>query len=597
MNIYNLLKNTFGFNEFRDQQEEIIKHVLEGKDSLVIMPTGGGKSLCYQIPALVFEGLTIVVSPLIALMNDQVAALQLLDVAAATLHSNIDKDNAREIIQSIENEDLKLLYVSPEKLLSEDFLYFIKQQNISLFAIDEAHCVSIWGNDFRPEYVKLSALKNYFPKIPIIALTATADQATQKDIVTQLNIQNANIFLSSFERANINTEAKSGIKRAEQILRFLLNHTDSAGIIYCLSRKSTENMAVKLQSNGYNAQAYHAGLDARTRNKVQLDFQNDQVQIVCATIAFGMGIDKPNIRFVIHYNMPKNIEGYYQEIGRAGRDGKPADALLFYSWADFVNLQRFIDESQSDDGFKNVQRAKLDRMWQFATTLNCRTNLVLNYFGEYRNEKCDHCDNCITPPVLIEGTKYTQMALSAIIRTKEKVGFTLLIDILRGSYKQEVQQQDFDKIKTFGAGRAIPFVHWRHYITQMINQGLISIDYTDFSRLKTTPLSNAVIKNTIKVQLAEYIEPEKRKKEIIPKIEIDVTNLDKSLLDKLKTWRRSLAKQQNVPAYIILSDKSLNQIASLKPDSQAKLLSVDGIGKVKLEKYGQELLALVSEEN
>lgn len=595
MHILELLKNTFGFSHFRGQQEEIIKTVLSKNDALIIMPTGGGKSLCYQIPALVNEGLTLVISPLIALMNDQVTALKELNIPAATLHSHIDAFQTSQVYESLEKNALKLLYLSPEKIMSNGFLPYLKKLKIDLIAIDEAHCVSVWGNDFRPEYVKLSQLKEAFPNIPTIALTATADAATRKDIIEQLKLKDATLFLSSFERKNIKTTSKAGLKRAEQILYFLRDREDEAGIVYCLSRKSTESVAKRLQAKGYKAKAYHAGLDGKSRQKVQEDFQNDALQIVCATIAFGMGIDKPNIRWVIHYNMPKNIEGYYQEIGRAGRDGAPAEALLFYSWADQLNLQKFIDDSQAEDTFKKVQTAKLERMWAFANTLNCRTNLVLNYFGEYINEKCNHCDNCLNPPEIIDGTRYAQMALSAVLRTKEAVGINMLIDILRGSFKQEIRSKEYDKIKTFGVGREVPFVHWRHFITQLINQGIISIDFTDFSALKITPLSGVILKGEQSVQLAKFIEVDRKKKVAIPKIKHDVADIDSDLLSKLKTWRSALAKAQKVPVYIVLSNKALEQIAASKPDTNMKLLAVEGIGKVKLEKYGAQLLTLVQE--
>ncbi len=593
MDINKILKDTFGFTQFKGQQEEIINSIIGKKDALVIMPTGGGKSLCYQIPALVNDGLTIVVSPLIALMNDQVAALKQLDVNAATLHSNIDFPTTKEIYFEIEAGRLKLLYVSPEKILSDNFLSFLKNQKISLFAIDEAHCVSVWGNDFRPEYVKLAALKDLFPDIPSIALTATADTATQSDIIKQLRLDDPSHYISSFERTNINTASKSGNKRIEQILNFLQKRRDETGIVYCLSRKSTESVAAKLQAKGFKAKAYHAGLDPGERLKVQTDFQNDELNIVCATIAFGMGIDKPNIRWVIHYNMPKNIEGYYQEIGRGGRDGNYANALLFYSWGDFLNLQKFIDASEANQQFKSVQRAKLSRMWEFATANSCRTNLVLNYFGEFRSEKCNHCDNCLNPQELFDGTTYAQMALSGIIRTHEHIGLNLLVDILRGSSKQEIKQSNYDKIKTFGVGREVPFIHWKHYITQMINQGIISIDFSDYNRLKTTPLSNDVLHNKTKVNLAKYISPDERKKVVVQKIKFDDSDADALLLNKLKEWRRTKANSLNIPAFVILHDKSLRQIASIIPDSNSKLLTVEGIGNAKLEKYGKEILEII----
>jgi len=593
VSIHEILKKTFGYNSFRGEQEKVINTVISGSDALVIMPTGGGKSLCFQIPALVGEGLTLVVSPLIALMNDQVAALRQLDIYAATLHSNIDQGQTNQVFQDISQGKVKLLYVSPEKLMSEGFLRYLKDQKISLFAIDEAHCVSVWGNDFRPEYVRLSKLKQEFPTVPLIALTATADTATQKDIIAQLKIEGCKKFLSSFERKNIKTSSKSGQKRLQQIIAFLNGQDENCGIVYCLSRKSTEKVADSLKSKGYKAEAYHAGLDPSIRRRVQDDFQNDTVKIVCATIAFGMGIDKPNIRWVIHYNMPKNIEGYYQEIGRAGRDGEPAEALLFYSWGDYLNLKKFIDEGGANQTFKEVQSAKLERMWQFATAMSCRTNLVLNYFGEYRNEHCGHCDNCQDPPKLFDGTTYTQMALSGILRAGQKVGINLLIDILRGSNKQEVRMAGYDQLKTFGVGRDVPFIHWRHYITQMINQGLMSIDFTDYSRLKSTPLSMGILKENQKIDLAKYIAPEDKKKVVIAKREVDLSDMDNGLLDQLKKWRSKTSKSQSVPAFVIMHDKTLKQIATLKPDTKNDLLAVDGIGKAKLEKYGDDVMEIV----
>jgi len=597
MSINKILQSTFGYDTFRGDQEKIINEVIAGKDCLVIMPTGGGKSLCYQIPALVKDGLTVVVSPLIALMNDQVAALKQLDIPAETLHSNINQQKANEIYQSIASRKTKLLYVSPEKLLSERFLHFLKNQKISLFAIDEAHCVSVWGNDFRPEYVKLSKLKEEFEDIPLIALTATADAATQSDIINQLKITGCSKFLSSFERSNINTHSKPGQKRIQQIHAFLQKKKDTCGIIYCLSRKSTEKLERDLVTKGYKAAAYHAGLDPDIRRRVQEEFQNDEIKIVCATIAFGMGIDKPNIRWVIHYNMPKNIEGYYQEIGRAGRDGELAEALLFYSWADYLNLKKFVDESDADPTFKKVQTAKLERMWQFATASSCRTNLVLTYFGEYKSQACNHCDNCVTPPEVFDGSTYAQMALSGILRAKEKVGLNLLIDILRGSFKQELRSAGYDRLKTFGVGRDVPFTHWRHFITQMINLGIIKIDFTDYSRLKSTPLSMPVLKGEHSINLTKYIAPEDRKKVAIPKVDFDLSGLDNQLLARLKKWRVKIAQTQKVPAFVIMHDKTLKQIASIKPTTDQQLLSVEGIGKAKLEKYGSEVLRIVASDN
>ena len=592
--IQQALETVFGYKEFRLEQEKVINRVLERKDSLVIMPTGGGKSLCYQIPAIVSEGLTIVVSPLIALMNDQVAALKELGVEADTLNSSVSQAELGEIYQKMRDGVLKLLYVSPERLMAGDFLNYLANFNISLFAIDEAHCVSVWGNDFRPEYIQLNALKEACAHVPIVALTATADSTTQSDIVKQLALDDAEIFLSSFERKNISVEARSGLKRIEQIIEFVKQEKDNAGIIYCLSRKSCESVAAKLKAKGINASYYHAGMNGEDRSRIQRNFQNDEVQIICATIAFGMGIDKPNIRWVIHYNMPKNIEGYYQEIGRAGRDGDPAKAMLFSSWGDFINLKKFIDEGEAEDTFKKVQRAKLDRMWQYASAVNCRTNFVLNYFGEYRAEGCGHCDNCINPPKIFDGSTYAKMAISGVLRANQSLSSSLLMDLLRGSARSDLIQRGLDKLKTFGVGRAVPLAHWNHYLTQMINQGVLMLDFADYSRLKTTPLSEKVLYENLEVPLSEFEGFKKAKPPKIEKLPVDISSMDQDLFQRLKTWRNNLAKEKNVPAYVILSNKSLQYIAAELPSNEQQLLEINGIGQKKLESFGKEILALVS---
>lgn len=591
--IQTTLETVFGYSEFRLEQENVIKRVLDKEDSLVIMPTGGGKSLCYQIPAIVSDGLTIVVSPLIALMNDQVSALHELGVEAATLNSSVNRSEMDGIYAKMRDGKLKMLYVSPERLMAGDFLNYLGTYTISLFAIDEAHCVSVWGNDFRPEYIQLKALKETFPKVPIVALTATADNTTQSDILKQLGLEHAKVFLSSFERKNISVEARSGLKRIEQIIQFVKEEKGNAGIIYCLSRKSCETVASKLQAKGIKASYYHAGMNGEDRNRIQRNFQNDEVQIVCATIAFGMGIDKPNIRWVIHYNMPKNIEGYYQEIGRAGRDGDPAKAMLFSSWGDYINLKKFVDESDAENTFKKVQRAKLERMWQYANAVNCRTNFVLNYFGEYRAEGCGHCDNCINPPQIFDGSTYAKMALSGVLRAKESISSTMLVDMLRGSAKYEISQRGLDKLKTFGVGRDIPLAHWNHYLTQMVNQGILKIDFADYSRVKTTPLTDKVLFENLEVPLAEFEGFKKAKPPKIAKTSIDISNMDQDLFARLKTWRNNLAKEKNVPAYVILSNKSLQQIAAELPTTDSQLLQISGIGQKKLDTFGDDILGIV----
>ncbi|NNF35037.1 MAG: DNA helicase RecQ, partial [Saprospiraceae bacterium] len=573
-----VLKRVFGYSHFRDQQEEIIQHVMDGRDALVIMPTGGGKSMCYQLPALLLEGVTVVVSPLIALMNDQVVALKQLGINAAAIHSNLSGEENHQIAQQLESGELKMLYVSPERMKNQSFLRLLKRIKLNLIAIDEAHCVSVWGNDFRPDYAALYFLRDAYPGIPIIALTATADAATQSDIIKQLQLKKPRKFLSSFERENIVINVKPGYDRKGQILNFLASHPNQSGIIYCLSRKSCEKLSTDLSLKGYKTAYYHAGMDAFSRNKVQHQFQNDEVQIVCATIAFGMGIDKSNIRWVIHYNMPKNLEGYYQEIGRSGRDGSEAEALLFYSWADFIKLKSFVDDSQAKEEFKTVQYAKLDRMLEFSSSTDCRTNLLLGYFGEYVTKPCGHCDNCLTPPVKFDGSIIVQKAISAIIRSGEKLTLNLLIDVLRGSYRKEITSQGLHEMKTFGVGKDLSFRYWRNYITQMLDKGLLRIDYVDGFRLKLTPLSMDAVKGKTKIKLSKVVETTTTAKRKKVKTVSATELFKKDLLTQLKSWRTDIANQRNVPAYVILTDRTLESLLEELPITIKDLKEVEGIG-------------------
>lgn len=588
---YHLLKEVWGYSSFRLHQSEIIDLVVSGKDALVIMPTGGGKSMCYQLPALMMEGTAVVISPLIALMNDQVSALKMSGVAVEAYHSNIDRSDLENIERRLLSGALKLIYVSPERANTAEFANLLSRIQLSLVAIDEAHCVSVWGNDFRPDYILLHHLRDRFQDVPFIALTATADGATQEDICKQLHLNTPQRFVSSFERKNIAVEARPAEKRYQQVRDFIVRQRKGSGIIYCLSRKETERLSEKLRAVGLNCDFYHAGMDAEDRNRVQKAFQDDEIQFICATIAFGMGIDKSNIRWIIHYSMPKNLEGYYQEIGRAGRDGEPAFALLFYSYADYGMLRKFIDDSNADETFKTVQYAKLARMWEYASAYECRTNIVLSYFGEYRSSPCGYCDNCTHPPKYKDGKVLAQKALSAMIRCNENLTLNVLIDVLRGSFKEEIVQSGYDKIKTFGTGRDIAFLNWKVYITQMINQGLIRIDYTDGFRLRTTPLSNEVLFGDKKVTLVEFVlDAEAPKKQKLPtKTEL----FEEGLLQQLKDWRIRIAREKGVPAFVIFSDKVLENIVEGRPLNQEDLLEVEGIGKVKLEQYGEDVLAIV----
>lgn len=594
-----ILRDVFGHNEFRHDQSKVIQHVLNGNDCLVIMPTGGGKSVCYQIPALMLDGLTIVVSPLIALMNDQVNALNLLGVKAAAINSGMTHNDIRDVYDLLKAGQIDLLYVSPEKILAGNFIYFLHNIKPALFAIDEAHCVSVWGNDFRPDYVALKIIKEQFKDIPVIALTATADATTQEDIKKQLQLRDAQTFLSSFERQNITITAETGKDRMSKIEVFLDNHINESGIIYCLSRKSTEKVSQKLESRGLKAAYYHAGMESTEREIIQRRFQNDEIQIICATIAFGMGIDKPNIRWVIHYNMPKNLEGFYQEIGRAGRDGMQAYSLLFYSWGDIIKLRSFVEDSQADESFKKIQLAKLKRMWEFASCTNCRTDFILNYFGEYLNRQCGHCDNCLNPPEAFDGSKYTKMAISAIVRSNQSINLNLLIDLLRGSGKSELKKMGLDQIKTFGVGREVPASHWLNYLTQMINQGILRVDFKDYSKIKLTSLARSVLDNKIQVTLSKIIakpNPSSGSKSSgSHKVNIskDINDYDEIIFQKLRTWRAQMANKQKLPAYIILHDKSLKHIAATTPQNEQELLAIDGIGQQKLDKYGSEILDIL----
>ena len=588
--IYHALKSIFGYDTFREHQLEIIQHVLEGGDALVIMPTGGGKSICYQLPALLKEGFTLVISPLISLMNDQVRSLRTNGIVAGALHSGTSPEEARTIYQQIGNMELKILYVSPERVLTPKFLEFITTQKISLIAIDEAHCVSIWGNDFRPEYAQLPQLTSQFPLVPVLALTATADKATQEDIRHQLKLNAPKTFLSSFERPNIHLSVRAGIQRIEQIREFLKAHPGEPGIIYCLARRTTESIAENLVRYGYKAAAYHADIDNRIRKQVQEDFQFNRIQIVCATIAFGMGIDKPDIRWIIHYNLPKNIENYYQEIGRSGRDGMPAEAIMFYTFQDVKTYRGFILDSEANDTFKRVQEEKLDRIWDYSQAMNCRTNVILNYFGEYRTKPCGHCDHCTSPPQGFDGTKLAQMALSACKRCEESVGMNILIEVLRGSQRREIFERNLHRIKTYGAGKDLSFKEWAPYITQMINQGLLEIDYTQHSVLRCTPLSDEVLFHDRKIMLHRPAEapvepwvPRKTK----------TKKFSEALLNQLELLTDRIARKEGVPAYTVFPKGTLKEMAEVRPYTIEGFVALKGIGEYKSNKYGQDYLETI----
>ncbi len=580
------LKHTFGFDSFRPMQEEIVQAVIEKKDVLVLMPTGGGKSLCYQLPATVQDGLTVVVSPLIALMKDQVEGLVANGIKAAFLNSSLELDEHQDIREQLERGDIDILYVSPEKLITPNFQYSLKKWNVQLFAIDEAHCISQWGHDFRPGYTQLRTLKESFPDIPIIALTATADKTTRKDILAQLKLKDPKVFISSFDRPNLALNVLPAKKRIERIITFVKKRKHESGIIYCLSRNQTEKVATALIQEGINAGYYHAGMQSHERAKAQDDFIHGRTNIVVATVAFGMGIDKSNVRYVIHHNLPKNLEGYYQEIGRAGRDGLPSETLLFYSLADVVLLKKFATES----GQPALQLAKLDRMKQFADALICRRRILLSYFGEEVKNDCKNCDVCENPPELVDGTEIAQIALSGIARTNQNVAIGMLIDILRGSGKQEVLNHGYNTIKTYGAGSHISPEDWQEYLLQMLNVGLIDIAYDQHHALKITAAGGRVLKGEDKVKFVSLAYIEERAVSASSKESTTSSkrkDAEEVLFDMLRDLRFSLAKKANIPPYHVFTDKTLDEMARDMPTNEEKMKKVSGIGDKKFASYGK----------
>jgi ATP-dependent DNA helicase RecQ len=585
-----VLKKYYGYDTFRPMQEDIIQSILSGRDTVVLMPTGGGKSVCFQVPAVVSEGVCVVVSPLIALMKDQVEALKANGISAEYINSSVSQSEQNAICSDCANGYLKLLYVSPEKLLSQGFIQFLQRLRVSMFAIDEAHCISSWGHDFRPEYTQLRVLREQFPNTPIIALTATADRLTQRDIQQQLRLHDPQVFLSSFDRPNLNLIVRPGQDRVGGILDFIERHPGESGIVYCLSRKQCETLTQKLQAKGLKAGFYHAGMTPNQRATVQEGFLKDDLQVIVATIAFGMGIDKSNVRWVMHYNLPKNIEGYYQEIGRGGRDGSPATAVLFYSFADVLQLREML--TKENPQLTQLNLTKLERMQQFAEAASCRRKILLNYFGETLTQDCGNCDICRNPPITFDGSLIAQKALSAVVRMRERASIGLLIDVLRGMRNQAVLSGGYDQIKTYGAGSDLPYLDWYSYVHQMLNDGLLYIAYEEGYALKITDLGREVLQGQRalalkKFQPAEKAEKTKRGRKGAAATSTVTASPEARLFEALRNLRKRIADEQNVPPYVIFTDATLQEMANERPVSRVAMLGISGVGMKKFENFGE----------
>ncbi|UJX26035.1 DNA helicase RecQ [Pseudoalteromonas sp. CF6-2] len=580
-----VLKQVFGYSEFRDGQHAIIAAALDGQDSLVLLPTGGGKSLCYQVPALILDGVTVVISPLISLMQDQVAQLRALGVQAAYINNSLPFEEQQAVYQQLHYGQIKLLYVAPEKVLQHDFLERLSHLKLALFAIDEAHCVSHWGHDFRPHYCRLNELKQRFMHVPMIALTATADKATRYDIIEQLQLNHPYVHTGSFDRPNIRYTIEEKFKPMVQLLRYLKEQQNQSGIIYCTSRKRVDDVAEKLADAGFNAAAYHAGMSNEQRQFVQSGFARDDIQIVVATVAFGMGINKPNVRFVVHYDIPKSIEAYYQETGRAGRDGLAAEAIMYFDPADIGRVRRFFEDIE-DEQRRRVEEQRFNAMASFAEAQTCRRQILLNYFSEYKRETCGNCDICLNPPKSFDGTLVAQQALSCVYRAEQRFGIGYIVELLRGANTSRIRDNNHHQLSTYGIGKDHSVEFWLSILRQLIHQGLLSQDITQGSSLRLTEAARAVLKSEYALQLAE---PRLQAKHVYQD-KLAQFNYDKKLFARLRALRKELADADDVPPYVVFNDKTLAEMAQLMPTNDSEFLKVSGVGFTKLNKYGAPFL-------
>jgi len=585
------LQQVFGYQHFRPHQEDVIVSMMAGRDAFILMPTGGGKSICFQIPALLMAGITIVVSPLIALMKDQVDSLVALGVRAACYNSSLTAGEGRDVLEQLHQGRLDLLYVAPERLMSDDFINLLQKVKPALFAIDEAHCISQWGHDFRPEYIRLGQLRKHFPGVPIAALTATAEKQTRADIINCLQLNNPHRVVCGFDRPNIRYSLVDKVKPYQQLCEFLLRHTGQAGIIYCLSRKRVEQVADKLKRDGYLAAAYHAGLGPEVRRAVQDDFLRDDVQIIVATVAFGMGIDKPNVRFVVHYDLPKNIEGFYQETGRAGRDGLPAEALLLFGYADIALLRGFI-EKVDDPEQQRTELHKLNAMVAFAEAGICRRRVLLGYFGEVIDEDCGNCDICLNPPEQYDATEYARKALSCVYRVGQNFGVGHVVDVLRGADNQRMKSLKHDQLSTYGIGQDISRDHWSYLLRQLLQLGYLEQDVARFSILKLTEKARPLLRGEQRLELCKpRIRVQRGKKK---EHQIKGQDYDPALFEELRRVRKQIADRDGVPPYVVFGDASLAEMAAQLPTSASEMMAVSGVGQVKLQRYGQTFIQAIN---